>query len=484
MGIPQTLTISGTSLTISDGNTVTLPEGFSGDYNDLTNRPTIPTVPTNVSAFTNDAGYITMDSIPAIPMVPTQVSAFENDAHYLTSYTEQQVLNISNDTIFLTGGSFAKLPAGFSGSYNDLTDVPENVSTFSNDAGYLTRDSLENYNLTPSDIQALLDRIEELEHINACPSVTTEAIIPNGEGIIITGGNVFSSGTSAITERGVCWGTNENPTIEGDHTSDGAGGGRFTSNINGLVGNTTYYIRAYATNATGTTYGIQFEYSFIPCGTATVSDVDGNTYNTVLIGTQCWMKENLRTTKYADGTSISQGSSTSTTTAYWYYPNNNSSNKPTYGLLYNWKAVMRNSSPSSANPSGVQGVCPTGWHVPSDAEWTQLTSYVSSQSEYVCGSNNTYIAKALAGTTGWSSSTNTCAIGNTPSQNNSTGFSALPAGTYAGSYTDFGYYTYFWSATETSSTSAYYRFLRNVNATVLRNSTGGSIGSSVRCLRD
>ena len=194
-----------------------------------------------------------------------------------------------------------------------------------------------------------------------------------------------------------------------------------------------------------------------PCpGTPTLTDRDGNTYNTVLIGTQCWMKENLRTTKYANNTSIAQGNSPSTTSAY-YYPNNNAANMPTYGLLYNWKAVMQNSSSSSANPSGVQGVCPTGWHVPSDAEWTQLTDYVSSQSEYVCGSDNTSIAKALAGTTGWSSSTNTCAVGNTPSQNNSTGFGALPAGSYSNSYGNFGNNALFWSATEYSSSRAYNR---------------------------
>ena len=85
-----------------------------------------------------------------------------------------------------------------------------------------------------------------------------------------------------------------------------------------------------------------------PCpGAATVTDVDNNTYNTVQIGTQCWMKENLRTTRYANGTSIALGSSTSSTTAYRYYPDNNSSNVSTYGYLYNWKALMGNSSSSS-----------------------------------------------------------------------------------------------------------------------------------------
>ena len=225
-----------------------------------------------------------------------------------------------------------------------------------------------------------------------------------------------------------------------------------------------------------------------PCpGTPTLTDVDGNVYNTVLIGTQCWMKENLRTKKYANGTTISQGSlSSSSSTAYWYFPNNDSSNMSTYGLLYNWKAVMRNSSSSSANPSGVQGICPNGWHVPSDAEWTQLTDYVSSQSEYVCGSDNmyTYIAKALAGTTGWSSSPNTCAVGNTPSQNNSTGFSALPAGYYNGSYNYFGYSVDFSSATENSSSYVYNRSLRYNYATVYRYSDYKNYGVSVRCVKD
>ena len=222
-----------------------------------------------------------------------------------------------------------------------------------------------------------------------------------------------------------------------------------------------------------------------PCpGTPTLTDIDGNTYNTVQIGNQCWMKENLRTKKYANGTTISQGSETSTTTAYWYYPNNSSSNMSTYGLLYNWPAVMGSSSSSSTNPSGVQGICPTGWHVPSDAEWTQLTDYVSSQSQYVCGSTTTQIAKALAGTAGWSSSTNTCAVGYTPSNNNATGFSALPAGIYDGSYYSFGYGADFWSATEYSSTYAYFRGLSYYDAGVGRGYYNKGSGFSVRCLRD
>ncbi len=313
------------------------------------------------------------------------------------------------------------------------------------------------------------------------PTVTTSAISNNVAPSATSGGNVTNDGGATVTARGVCWSTSHNPTISSSKTTDGTGMGSFISSITGLTLGTTYYVRAYATNSVGTSYGS--EVSFTADCPSLLTDYDGNSYNIIRLGSQCWMKENLRTTKYADGTSISQGSSTSTT-GYWYYPNNSSSNKTTYGLLYNWKAVMRNSSSSSANPSGVQGICPTGWHVPSDAEWTQLTDYVSSQSQYQCNSNSTNIGKALAGTTGWNSSTTTCAVGNAPSQNNSTGFSALPAGVYDGTYYGFGSYAYFWSATEGDSSSAWRRNLYYDTAGVYRGYTNKRYGYSVRCLRD
>ncbi len=323
------------------------------------------------------------------------------------------------------------------------------------------------------------------------PTVTTDAATNVGAYTATCGGNVTSDGGASVTARGVCWSTSPNPTIADSHTTDGSGTGSFTSSIIGLTDTTTYYVRAYATNEAGTSYGNQV--SFITevnldgqsCpGAATVTDYDNNTYNTVRIGNQCWMKQNLKTTHYADGTSISLGSSTSSNTAYRYYPNGNSSNVSTYGYLYNWSAVMGNSSSSSSNPSGVQGVCPTGWHVPSDAEWTQLENYVSSRSEYVCGSNSSYIAKALASTTGWNSDDVNCAIGNNPSANNATGFSAVPAGYSYGDYNSFGFYAYFWSATQSSSYNACCRYLGSFLAYVLRFDYNKNYGYSVRCLRN
>ncbi|MBQ9508169.1 MAG: T9SS type A sorting domain-containing protein [Bacteroidales bacterium] len=324
------------------------------------------------------------------------------------------------------------------------------------------------------------------------PSVTTSMVSNITDNFATCGGNVTFDGGATVT-AGVCWSTTQTPTIADNHTNDGSGTGIFTSIITGLVPNTTYYVRAYATNSVGTAYGNEVCFTTThygqPCpGSATVTDIDNNTYNTVQIGNQCWMKENLRTTRYSNGTSIALGSWTSSASSYRYYPNNDQSNVSTYGYLYNWKAVMGNSSSSNENPSGVQGICPTGWHVPSDAEWTQLTDYVSSQSQYVCGSSNTNIAKAMASTAGWSSSTNTCAVCNDPSANNAAGFSALPAGYYDGNHSYFGLGAWFWSSKDNYEFAyndcAYYRCLHCSGGFVDIYYHKKYSGYSVRCVRN
>ena len=315
------------------------------------------------------------------------------------------------------------------------------------------------------------------------------------DGIIhITSSCSMSDVNYPVTARGICWSTSPNPTLDNAYTTDGSGSGTFTSELKNIPANTDIYIRAYSTNDGGTKYSAETILNTHTnsrdgqsCASgSTVTDRDGNIYNTVQIGNQCWMKENLRTTKYADGTSISQGSDYSTTVGYWYYPNNSSSNKATYGLLYNWKAVMRNASSSSANPSGVQGICPTGWYVPSDAEWTQLTDYVRKQCQYQCENeiSSFNIAKALASTTGWTTSSSACDVGNGQESNNVTGFSALPAGQYGSYDGDFGGCAYFWSATENGSSYTYIRYFLYYDAGVIESYSYKGDGFSVRCLRD
>ena len=598
---------------------------------------------------------------------------------------------------------FAKAAANsFSGDYDDLKNkpmIPQNIGDLTNDAGYLTVNDLPNPSKggesnandagvvqTDScgeiDLCELVNRFARLQAF-LLPTVTTGAVSDITETTATGGGSVSSNGYSEVTARGVCWSTNPNPTVNGSHTSDGNGLGTFTSSINDLESGTSYYVRAYATNSAGTSYGEEvsftteeqpqdtcttiaipyietfesfttsttastgvepdcwklvqedvtitaanrpqlyyrssfahsgnyslkmhnrcvyampalpeevavnqlrlemylrqayaayqlevgvwddltetfelvllinnsttnvehvecdfsnyngnghriafrnvldsgsftYSYNYIddivldfanpvgedtltpqgtapaaidgsanPCpNAATVTDYEGNVYNTVQIGSQCWMRENLRSTKFADGTPIPTGTDTTSLTDSYYYDNSDSDIPlARRGHLYNWPAAMHGAASSSASPSGVQGICPTGWHLPSDAELTQLTDYVSSVSDYQCGGNSSNIAKALAATYGWNTSTNNYAVGNTSSANNATGFSAVPTGYFHGSFSYVGNYAFFWTSTENESNNrnAYTRLMSHQAAVVGRNASGKDYGRPVRCLMD
>lgn len=335
------------------------------------------------------------------------------------------------------------------------------------------------------------------------PTVITSPVTNLIQNSATCGGMVTADGGAPVTERGVCWSTNGNPSVTGSHSSDGSGLGEFTSNIAGLTVNTTYYVRAYATNSAGTAYGETLSFTpGVSCpGTPTVTDYDGNTYATVQIGTQCWMKENLRVKHYADGTDIPLGSSTSTTVAYRYYPGNADTNELFYGILYNWAAMIRGEQATDSVPSGIQGVCPNGWHTPSKAEFTILTDYLSDNEEYICGLNQNYIAKAMADTTGWHTFNATgypCSIGQDKSTNNASGFSARGAGARTqNAFSSFTTYAYFWTTTKqynsyNPSSDPYkycYLYLSNQSETVTWGDANSSsyldrFACSVRCLKD
>ncbi len=214
----------------------------------------------------------------------------------------------------------------------------------------------------------------------------------------------------------------------------------------------------------------------------TVTDHEGNVYNTVQIGNQCWMKENLRTTSYPDGTLIPIGTDLDQSTPYRYAPNYDTSNVATYGYVYNFPAIIYGSPfTSDLNPSGVRGICPVGWHLPSDAEWEQLKSYVGGL--YGC------VTKSLAAPILWQSAgTNNCYPGNDPTHNNVTGFTALPAGECLYStlyYYGLGQKAGFWSCTETCNNHVLTRDLNynNSNMSVAIDS-GKDYAFSVRCVRD
>ena len=196
-----------------------------------------------------------------------------------------------------------------------------------------------------------------------------------------------------------------------------------------------------------------------------IKDIDGNVYTSVTIGTQVWFAGNLKTTKYNDGTEIPLITGKSewdnlTTDAFCWYDNNASANKGTYGALYNWYAV------------GTGKLCPDGWHVPTDAEWTTLTDFIGG--EYGGGKLKE------AGTTHW--------IDPNVSATNEYGFNALPAGDrYPDTGFEFwgkGIYGAWWSSTEIYTERAYYREIYNEGDRLYREYTRKSFGFSVRCLKD
>lgn len=234
-------------------------------------------------------------------------------------------------------------------------------------------------------------------------------------------------------------------------------------NISSLSVETAYHYRVKAVNSLGTTYGNDFIFS-TPHGN--VIDVEGNTYNVVEIGGQIWMAENLKTTKYRNGDTIPNVTDNTawtalSTPAYCWMNNDEASFKNTYGALYNWYVVQTNN------------LCPTGWHVPTDAEWTTLSTYLGGES--IAGGK-----LKETGTTHW----------NQPNlgASNSSGFTALPSGQRLpsdGSFTGIGSSCSWWSSTQYNIYKPYYRSVAANNETFFRGyGTPNEVGVSIRCIKD
>lgn len=394
------------------------------------------------------------------------------------------------------------------------------------------------------------------------PSVTTTSITDIFQSGATGGGNVTSSGNGTVTARGICWNTSQNPVVTNNHTSDGTGTGSFTSNITGLTANTTYFVRAYATNSAGTAYGNQVNFTTspvlqipvvvtgnasnitsisatvggavtsdgnasvsergiywgsqanpvstgtkLPIGSGTgsfsaqltdlissttyyyvayainsvgeargselifttayqgqpgtVTDIEGNIYNTVIIGSQEWMAENLRTGKYNNGNVIPKITDNNTWvnlsgSGYCWYNNDSTTYALTYGALYNWYTIE------------TGNLCPTGWHVPSDAEWSTMVDFAGGAS--IAGGK-------LKATSGWSNNGN---------GTDDYGYTAMPGG-YRNYDGTFGYITNFgmwWSATENNNNNAWLRSMYYNNNSVGRNQNAKRYGFSVRCIKN
>jgi uncharacterized protein (TIGR02145 family) len=316
---------------------------------------------------------------------------------------------------------------------------------------------------------------------NKVPQVSTDSISQISLTYATCYGTISSDGGSEVIESGVCWSTNQSPTVSDSKTTEGKGTGSFTSDLSGLLSATNYYIRAYATNNNGTGYGSSIAFTtlkvkdllFNPSITyGSVSDMESNVYKTVTIGNQTWLAENLKSTKFNDGTAIPlvEGDSTwadLNSAAYCWYNNDARTYKAAYGALYNWYVI-------DAESNGNKNVCPAGWHVPSDAEWTVLTDYLGGLS-VAAGKMKE------AGIDHWKSP-------NTGATNES-GFTSVPAGVRNynnGTFDRLGVSNDIRSSTQSGVTGSWKRGLYYQSINLYDNNGFNNLqyGLSIRCLKD
>jgi hypothetical protein len=284
------------------------------------------------------------------------------------------------------------------------------------------------------------------DNVNSIPEVSTIEVAIITPVSASCSGTVTFKGSSEILEKGMCWSKIQLPLISDNKTTEiillNSSG--FTSNLTGLLANITYFVRAYATNKAGTGYGNELSFTTPEDHSGekgTVTDIEKNVYQTIGIGSQIWTTENMRTTILNDGTDIPIAKcyriwNFLSAPGYCWY-DNDEFNKNTYGALYNWYTV------------NTMKLCPSGWHVPGDDEWTILDTYLGGRD----------IENVLT---------------------------FLPGG-YRGDSSTFlnnGEESVFWTSTRSSSDKAIFRVFTINGPDITRGAYYIEWGASVRCVQD
>jgi uncharacterized protein (TIGR02145 family) len=331
---------------------------------------------------------------------------------------------------------------GFSGNYEDLTNKP---SLFDGSWNSLTgKPELAKVASSGSYVD-LKDK----------PNIINSQWITSGDNVHYSSGNV-GIGTS-------------NPTVKLDVV------GEISVNNNKIIGLADPTADNDAVNKAYVDKMMSL-FQMIQTG---IRDIDGNRYKIVVIGSQVWMAENLKTTRYNDGTAIVYPGTDNTawlnnrSGAYAWYNNDEASNKDSYGALYNWYAVNQGS------------LCPVGWHVPNMSEWAVLQSYLINNAYGFEGSGYDF-AKAMAASSGWTSYASPGTPGNDQTSNNSCGFTGLPGGyrLHDGTFAGSGGAGTWWSSSSYSETSAYYKALFCYMNNLYSSPNDKRFGFSIRCLKD
>jgi len=312
--------------------------------------------------------------------------------------------------------------------------------------------------------------------LNSCskdensPTIDTTVLIKITQSTAIFRSHILDNGGATISEMGFCWSTSQNPVITDSKIIVKSDSLSFTDTITGLNPNITYFVRSYAINSKGIAYGNEQSFTlWINTPGPVVTDVDGNSYTTVKIGTQVWFAENLRTTKYRNGDLIGTTTPatldirTENTPKYQWAYEGNENNVTTYGRLYTWYAV-----------NDSRNIAPIGWHIATNAEWSQLIDYLGGQFTPGGKLKEKYTAHWKSPNTG---------------ATNESGFTALPGGTRSenGLFYNVGFITYWWTSNECSGCANkvgmdYY--LGNTFSEIFYEGDNPSIGGSVRCVKD
>ncbi len=320
--------------------------------------------------------------------------------------------------------------------------------------------------------------------------ITTDHIEFVSEGSYRFSATLVSMGEDEITQHGFCWSESKQPDIYGPTVKLGppASTGKFSCKVSGLAPVTTYVVRAFAEINSTPVYADVISFTTDSSSSNIVMDIDGNIYSTIQIGEQVWMAENLKVTRYPDGSLIPHVEDHQE----WFHLNRESegycwyenvlTNGYVYGALYTWPTAVDGLEISDLIPSDIQGVCPDGWHLPSDGEWKQLEMFLGMSQADADREDwrGAGVADKLkqAGTLTWE--------GPNSEATNETGFSALPGGYRHGSgeFLGLGTTARFWSTSKNGYSYGWFRRLDYDNSSVNRSYEGVYRGHSVRCVKD
>ncbi|MBW7843819.1 MAG: fibrobacter succinogenes major paralogous domain-containing protein [Ignavibacterium sp.] len=278
----------------------------------------------------------------------------------------------------------------------------------------------------------------------------------------LAGGIITDIGDVTITSKGICWSDSKSlPEISDNKITSSAAGNSYALHINCLKPGTTYYIRAFATNKANTIYGNTITIKTLSDEDGTVSDIEGNIYKTVKIGSQTWFVENLRISHYNNGDSIISTNNEiyeEVKPQYQWPANGDEELVDKYGRLYTWYVI-----------TDKRDICPCGWHVPSQEDFAELIEYLGGDVEQI----GAYLKESE--TKNWMAPN----VGAT----NSSGFTAIPAGArdYTSAFVWFGKSASFWSSTENDIDDAFFYSLDHLNTEFVEDVYSHKAGHTVRC---